>query len=71
MKLTIDIQEHKADFVLELLRRLGDIVTIEASGVETLPAWHGHELKKRLVDHRQNQQHASQWSDIGRELENL
>ncbi len=65
MRLTIDIREHKADFVLELLDSLKEFVHIEQLPVEELsdaiPAWKSHLLEERWAKMEADPQAVCSW----------
>ncbi len=68
MRLTLNINDEKANLILELLKRFEDIVTIET--VQDIPVWHKTELENRLEAYRVRPA-VEQWDNIEAELEKL
>lgn len=68
MKLTIDIQEHKLDFFLELLNSFEDFITVEPAK-DTLSPAHKALLDERLTQYKQNPNDLIDWEDLRTELE--
>lgn len=66
MKITIEVENNKTDFILELLQNF-DYVTVEALP-EELSNEHKRIINERLVEYKKNPDIALDWEDVKKEL---
>ncbi len=69
MKITLDIEESKVDFFLELLRNF-DFVQVEISDNSQLSTEHLDILEERLAAYEANPSHLLAWEDVKASIEN-
>ena len=69
MKLTIDINEQKVDFFLELIRSF-DFITVVADDTNgELSEAHKAILSKRLAIYQENPERLIPWEDVQKSIE--
>jgi Putative addiction module component len=66
MRITINIEQNHADFLLELLKSL-EYVTIETEE-EDIPEWHKEMLKERIKAFEENPQDVIEWAEVKKKL---
>ncbi len=69
MKITLDIEESKVDFFLELLHNF-DFVQVEISDNSQVSKEHLDILEERLAAYEANPGHLLAWEDVKASIEN-
>lgn len=67
MRITINIKQNHADFLLELLKSL-EYVTIETEE-EDIPEWHKEMLKERIKAFEENPHDVIEWAEVKKKLQ--
>jgi len=69
MVLSVEIQDNKFNFFIELMKSL-TFVKVDENQLNAIPEFHKNIVGKRLNNYLQNPNDTKEWDEVKKELEN-